>query len=142
MAKWTTPADITSRWVGAYAPDTTSAVLLTFIDDAEDEILRVFPRIQERIDANTLPLNRVKRVVAGVVIRAWKVAQEYRNSFSENTGPFAQSGSFSENIPRVIKLTEDEINTLSPESTKKVFTVSMAPFAHSNNTIIGGYLND
>lgn len=125
-AIWVTPEDVTSRWLGGGVPAVNSPILATLIEDAEDAVLEVYPRIQERIDGGTLPLNRVKRVVSGVVIRAYKIASDYRNSYSETTGPFSQSGSFSDGTPRTISLTEEEIRTLAPNRTKQAFTVSMA----------------
>lgn len=127
---WVTPEDVISRWLGGGSPSVDSPILATLIEDAEDAVLEVYPRIQERIDSGLLPINRVKRVVAGVVIRAYKIASEYRNSFSETTGPFSQSGSFSEQTPRTISLTDEEIRTLAPNRVKQAFTVSMAPNSH------------
>jgi hypothetical protein len=103
------------------------------IEDAEDAVLEVFPRIQERIDANTLPLNRLKRVVAGVVIRTYKLAQEYRTSYSEATGPFSHSVSMGNDFSRNVSLTEEEIRTLSPERNKRAMSLTMAPRMRQNN---------
>lgn len=133
MAAWITPEDIITRWIGLGAPAADSATLLTMMEDAEDAVLEVYPRIQERIDANTLPLNRVKRVVAGVVIRAYKIAQEYRASYSEATGPFSHSVSMGADFSRNIALTDEEIRTLAPERGKRAMSISMAPRMHSNN---------
>lgn len=133
MATWLTSEDVITRWIGPSAPLADSPTLLTMIEDAEDAVLEVYPRIQERIDANTLPLNRVKRVVAGVVIRAYKIAQEYRTSYSEATGPFSHSVSMGTDFSRNISLTDEEIRTLAPERGKRAISVSMAPHMHSNN---------
>lgn len=141
MAAWITPEDIITRWINSDgaptgAPAADSDTLLTMIEDAEDAVLQVYPRIQERIDANTLPLIRVKRVVAGVVIRTYKLAQEYRTSFSEATGPFSHSVAMGTDFSRNIALTDEEIKTLAPERGKQAISVSMAPWMRSNNDAI------
>lgn len=130
MSTWATPTDVLNRWVGDGAPAQASDTLLTFIADAEDEILRHFPKIQERIDRNELPLRRVQRVIADVVIRAYKVGNDYRSSYSETTGPFSHSGSYSDNTPRSVKLTESDIAALAPDE-QQTTMLNMAPYARA-----------
>lgn len=131
MATWVTPQDVLDRWISGDQPHETSKVLMTLIEDAEDAVLEVFPAIQLRLDNFELPLNRLKRVIASVVIRGYKT-QEYRTSFSETTGPFSISGSMGEKTPRGIMLTDEEIKTLSPAGTSnKAVSVSVAPHMHS-----------
>lgn len=132
MATWITPQDVLNRWISGGAPSATSPILLTLIEDAEDAVLEIFPTIQIRIDSGDLPLVRVVRVISSVVIRAYNIGQEYRTSFSEATGPFSHGASYADGAGKSITLTEDEIKSLSPDRTKRAFSVSMAPQAHSH----------
>lgn len=134
MNTWVNPADVISRWVGGGAPTEASTTLATLIGDAEDEVLRHYPRIQERIDEGSLPLRRVQKVVSEAVIRAYKIAGDYRSSFSETTGPFSHSGSYGENTPRGVRLTNEEIAALAPVEDAVVTMVNMAPRARSPYT--------
>ena len=133
MGKWVEAQDVLNRWIGGGAPAVNSPVLETLIEDVEDAVLEIFPSIQIRIDSTELPLSRMKRVIAGVVIRYWNVGQEFRTSYSETTGPFAHGASYATGAGKGIKLTDDEIKSLSPDRTKRAFTVSMAPRAHSHH---------
>lgn len=124
---WTTPNDVIKRWVGGDSPSEASPVLVEIIADAEDEILRHYPKIQVRIDSNELPLRRVQRVVSDVVQRAYKIAGDYRTSYSETSGPFAQSASYGSDTPRTVRLTADEVSMLAPQSDSGAYTLNMAP---------------
>lgn len=126
MAEWVTPTDVLDRWINGSQPDENSKTLAVLIDDAEDAVLMAFPDMQDRIDSLEMPLNRLKRVIAGVVIRVYKIGQEYRASYSETTGPFSHSGSVTDSNPRNITLTDEELRTLAPKRST-VFSVSMAP---------------
>jgi hypothetical protein len=127
---WTTANDVLSRWLGTNAPAEASPVLLVLIEDAEDEVLRHYPKIQARIDSGELPINRVHRVISDVVQRAYKMAGDYRAGFSEATGPFSQSSTFAADTPRVIRLTAEEIRLLAPVE-QEIYSLNMAPIPRS-----------
>jgi hypothetical protein len=111
---WTTPQDVLSRWLGGGEPDESDPKLVVFIEDAEDAILRKYPRIQERIDNGKLPLHRVKRVVSLIVTRAYKGGYNPLSSYSRATGPYSESGTYDAAAKKNIALTEDDIRELAP----------------------------
>lgn len=127
MAMWVEPEHVLNRWLSGSRPEETSETLLTLIDDAEDEVLRIFPDMQERVAVGDMPLMRLQRVISEIIIRCYKIGQEYRSSYSETTGPFSHSGSMADAKPRNVSLTEDEIRILSPKSGKKAFMVTLMP---------------
>lgn len=130
---WVTPQEVLNRFIDADKPDVTDAVLLTLIEDVEDAVLEIFPNLQSRIDAMAIPLARVKRVVSQVVIRSWKISQEYRASYSEASGPFSHGAGYgSGEAGKGIRLTDDEIKSLSDRKKAGIIMVSTAPNAHSH----------
>jgi hypothetical protein len=138
MAVWVTAQDVLDRWKDGAKPNITSASLLTLIQDVEDAVLEVFPRIQERIDSGDLHLRTVVRVVSYAVIRIWNIGQEYRGSFSEATGPFSHSASYTGGAGEGVSLTDAEIKSLSPDRTKRAMSISMAPHARSRSAWLDG----
>lgn len=122
---WATPEDVTSRWVGLGAP-TDDALVEALIADAEAVILAEYPRIQERIDADTLALNTVVMVVCRMVTRMLR-NPENLTYWQQNTGPFGQGRSFGEE--KDIWLTPAEMKILAPNTKGKAFELDLAPEA-------------
>ena len=142
---WATAETVLSRWIGSGAPNASSSTLTTLIEDTEDEILRIFPAIQARIDSNELPLSRVQRVISQVVQRAYRLSGEYRTSFSEATGPFSHSGTYDSSTPRTVSLTEEEKAVLRPaQKPGNRYSLSMLSSGYSgfglhDDMELGGY---
>lgn len=113
---WTQPVDIINRWMGGGEPNVDDPKLLVFIEDAEDAILSIYPEIQSRIDDDSLPITRIKRVTARIIERAWKTAGNPLSSFSRSVGPFSESGSFSNESKKHISLSAEDIADLAPKS--------------------------
>jgi hypothetical protein len=123
---WTTFADVTDRWVGNDVP-TDQALVEALIGDAEAIILAEYPKIQDRITANTLPLAVVKMVVVRMVSRVLR-NPENLTYWQQQTGPFGQARNFG-SAGSDIWLTEDEEDLLSPKKRGKAFEVNLAPNA-------------
>lgn len=127
---WTTPEAVLNRWLGSGAPEASDPKLLVFIEDAEDEILRHYPEIDARIADLSLPLNRVQKVVARVVIRAYKVAYNPLSSFNRTAGPFSEGGTYDTGTKKHISLTSEDIDELAPPASSFSYgTTDMAPNA-------------
>lgn len=123
---WTSFSDVTDRWVGTNVPD-DGALVGVLIGDAEAVILSEFPKIQDRIDAGTLPLQVVKMVVVRMVSRVLR-NPENLTYWQQQTGPFGQARNFgSGNVD--IWLSDDERELLSPKKRGKAFEVDLAPYA-------------
>lgn len=122
---WATFQDVTDRWVGSNAP-TDEAQVAALIQDAEAVILAEFPKIQDRIDAATLPLAVVTMVVVRMVSRVLR-NPENLTYWQQQTGPFGQGRTFGKETD--IWLTTDERNLLAPKKRGKAFQVDLAPFA-------------
>jgi hypothetical protein len=118
---WATFADVAERWVGPGAP-TNQTQVETLIEDAEQVILSEFPKIQDRIDAELLPVERVKMVVVQIVTRFLR-NPEGLSSVQQTTGPFSQSRSFAERSSG-LALTDSEIKLLAP-TRGKAFEINL-----------------
>lgn len=123
---WTTFEDVSTRWVGSGVPTDTDLVE-ALIADAEAVVLAEYPLIQDRIDADTLPLATVKMVVTRMVTRVLRNPEGLSYS-QQTTGPFSQAKNYSGGSAD-IWLTADEINMLAPKRKGKAFEVDLAPNA-------------
>lgn len=127
---WAVFEDVRDRWVGSNLP--TDADLVTaLILDAEAVILKEFPKIQDRIDAGTLPLNLVKMVVVRMVSRVLR-NPENLTYWQQQTGPFGQSRNFGASGSD-IWLTEEEEEMLAPNVKGKAFEVNLGANASSGS---------
>lgn len=123
---WATYADVTDRWVGPGEPNDEDLVN-ALIADAEAVILSEYPQIQDRIDAETLPIGVVTMVVVRMVSRVLR-NPENLTYWQQNTGPFGQGKNYgSDNAD--IWLSLDEKNMLAPKSRGKAFSIDLAPTA-------------
>lgn len=122
MTRWTTPTDVTDRWIGSGAPTDTEQ-LTQLIEDAETLILAEYPKIQDRIAAETLSVDVVRLVTVRIVTRILR-NPEALTYWQQNTGPFGQGRSFGD---KDIWLTSDERNLLAPQGRGKAFSVDVAP---------------
>lgn len=118
---WTQPADITTRWLGTTSLPTDSQ-LDTLIGDAEDIISVTFSDIQARIDATTLPLERVVRVASNMVMRYLRNPDGMRQT-STTTGPFTNSATYGGDEPGTMYMTDKERDDLSGVSQSGAFSV-------------------
>lgn len=130
---WATFEDVRDRWVGSNLP--TDADLVTaLINDAEAVVLAEYPKIQDRIDAATLPVNLVKMVVVRMVSRVLR-NPENLTYWQQQTGPFGQARNFGSGGSD-IWLTTEEIAMLAPKKAGKAFEIDLAPNATSYSQYI------
>ncbi len=122
---WANFADVTDRWVGSNTP-TDEALVESLISDAEAVILAAYPKIQDRIDAETLSLRVVTLVVVRMVHRVLR-NPENLSYWQQQTGPFGQARNFGGGVD--IWMTEDEKTLLAPQSRGKAYQVDLAPEA-------------
>jgi hypothetical protein len=128
MATWTTFTDVTDRWVGDDVP-TDSSLVETLLGDAEQVILARYPAIQARIDADTLPVERVIMVVVAMVTRLLR-NPEFVRTVQETVGAFSQSRTYLGNDSGLF-LTDSELSMLSPSNRSKAFEVNLGYRASS-----------
>ena len=121
---WATLSDVTDRWVGSGAP-TDEALVTALISDAEAVILSEYPRIQERIDDETLPAGTVVMVVVRMVSRVLR-NPEGLTYWQQTTGPFGQARNYG-SATQDIWLSPEEKELLAPKSKGKAFEVNLAP---------------
>ena len=125
---WTTPQDVKDRWLLGDFPvlDQQLAVL---IGDAEDTVGSEFADIDARILAGTLPVARVQKVVARMVIRHIRNPEGIRQ-VSETTGPFTGSRTYGGAEPGAMYLTDEDRAELSGVKTgQRAFTIDTIPSA-------------
>lgn len=123
---WATPEDVQNRWVGSGAPIDTDLVQ-ALINDAEAVILAEYPKIQDRIDAGSLPLGMVVMVACRMVTRVLR-NPEGLTYWQQNTGPFGQGKNYGSGNAD-IWMTADEEEMLAPKRKGKAFEVDLAPYA-------------
>lgn len=123
MTYWTTPADVTARWVGNDVP-TDEDLVAQLLEDAEAVVLAEYPRIQERIDGGSLDLSVVKMVVSRMVTRMLR-NPESLTYWQQNTGPFGQGRSYGKDVD--IWLSDNERQLLAPQGKGKAFSFNSAP---------------
>jgi hypothetical protein len=139
--QWTTAKEVTEIWTGSEPPEESDKVLNALILTAEAIILSRFPSIQYRITNGTLALKIVQYVVSGMVQRAFQTANDGRISYSNTTGPFAESGSYS-NSRRGLYISDDELALLAPKSVQnKAFSIDMDRNSRGVAFTDSGYYN-
>ena len=126
---WSAPDDVRSRWVSDSPLTVDDAALNVLLEDAEDLVLSEFPDISERIPS-PIPVLRVKRVIARVVIRHLKNPDGVRVQM-ETAGPFSDQRTFSGDSPGALYLTDQDRSDLSPSvAPGKAFQIDMTPKAN------------
>lgn len=123
---WATPQDVLDRWVGGGEP-TDLDQIQALIDDAESVILAEYPKIQDRIDAATVPLSLVVMVVTRMVTRILR-NPEGLTYWQQNTGPFGQGKNYGTGNSD-IWLSSEEKELLAPKRKGKAFEIDLAPNA-------------
>lgn len=122
---WTSAQDVLDRWVGEGKPSDND-IIDVLISDAEAIIISEFPKIQERLDANTLPDNIVKMVVSHMVSRAIRNPENV-TYLQQSVGSFSQAKNYGTGMTGLY-LTDQEKKLLSPNLQKgKAFNVNTAP---------------
>lgn len=130
---WATYSDVTDRWAGSNAP-TDEDLVNQLIEDAEAVILVEFPKIQDRIDAGTLPLRVVTLVVCRMVSRVLRNPDNV-TYLQQNTGPYGQARNFG-SAAIDIWLSDEEEEMLAPKKRGKAFEVNLAPNATNGGNYI------
>lgn len=131
---WTEPDDVTGRWIGDDPIPATEDQISTLIADAEDTILREFPTLPDRVytaDAptdsdNPIPLFRVKKVVARVVIRHLRNPTGQRTRM-EVAGPYTENVTYGGDSPGSLYLTDEDREELGGLLTGAAFTIDQTP---------------
>jgi hypothetical protein len=109
--------------VGTGAPTDENLVEALLID-AETVILSEFPRIQERVDAETLSQAVITLVSVRMVTRVLRNPENVAY-WQQNTGPFGQARNFGDKVD--IWLSDEERQLLTPNRRGKAFSVDIAP---------------
>lgn len=123
---WTTPQDVKDRYLLGEVP-VSDAQLAVLIGDAEDTIGSEFSDIQARVDALLLPLVRVQKVVARMVIRHVRNPEGIRQ-VSEGTGPFTGMRTYGGDEPGTMYLTDEDRAELAGAKTgQRAFTIDTTP---------------
>ena len=137
--QWTAPEDVTARWILDEPIPADTAKLTQLLEDAEDLAIGEFSDIQTRIDAGTLPLARVKRVLARVVIRHLRNPKGLRQAM-DTTGPFSTSVMHGGETPGELALSDEDRAELGEARTGRAFTIDTTPPAPIYGTGPEGWL--
>lgn len=124
---WTDPQDIKDIWISTKAlPADTK--LQKFIEIVELQIKTYYPRIQERIDDESLDLELVKNVVAEIVKQyVLTEGNPYTQQSQAYTGVASMSVSYNDQARTTLTLTEADFALLAPKTTKGIFTIRITP---------------
>lgn len=119
---WTTADDVRTRWIGDPL-DITDAALAVLIQDAEDVITSAVPNVADLVAAGTVPIERVKRIVARMVIRVLRNPTGIR-TIQETTGQFSGSTTYAgDSLGEIVFTDEDRRDLLGPGSrARKAFS--------------------
>lgn len=121
---WATFEDVVARWIGSdMPPQHDEATVNTLIADAEAIILSEYPGLQDRIDAETVPVELVIFVVCQMVIRTLR-NPENLTYWQQQTGPFGQGKNFSTDSLGIY-MTDKEVGLLAPRRKGKAFEVDL-----------------
>ncbi len=133
MATWADFQDVVDRWVGNDAP-TDETLVETLLADAEQVVLSSYPAIQARIDADAMPVERVRMVVVAMVTRLLR-NPEFVRTVQESVGAFSQSRTYIGNDSGLF-LTDGELALLRPSAANKAFEMNLAPNASAPDDIL------
>ena len=123
---WATVDDIKDRYIGGDLPATDGEIQV-LIDDAEDIIRREIPDIEELIDSGEVPENRVRRIIAKMVIRVLRNPDGYRST-NLTSGPFSQGYTWAGDNPGELTLTDEDKDDLMPGmGGQRAYSVDMMP---------------
>lgn len=135
-AQWTAPNDVRDRWVGE-GLTASDAQLNTLLEDAEDTVVREFPDMATRIaradgsdvtDGPAVPLRRVQKVVARMVIRHLRNPSGTRQ-MQEGAGPFQRTTTFGGEEPGALYLTDEDRAELGGHRRGGAFQIDTTPTA-------------
>lgn len=125
--EWTSVDDVKGRWIGDDVLPATDEQIATLLADAEDSILREFPTIPQRVTDGDLPLARVKKVAARMVIRVLRNPEGSR-TIQSTTGPYSENVTFPGSAPGEVLLTDEDRADLSPSASGgRAFTIDPTP---------------
>lgn len=133
MATWAGYQDVADRWVGTDVPSDETLVE-TLLGDAEQIVLAAYPAIQDRIDAGTVPLERVTMIVVSMVTRLLR-NPEFVRTVQETVGAFSQSRTYLGNDSGLF-LTDSETAMLRPSSRGKAFEVDLGYRATATGELV------
>jgi hypothetical protein len=102
-------------------------LLEALINDAEQIILSEFPKIQDRIDDDTLSEDLVVMVVSRMVTRVLR-NPDNASYIQQNIGPFNQARNFVGQEVDIF-LSQDERNLIQPQGRSKAFSINSGPDA-------------
>ena len=123
---WATVDDIKDRYIGGDLP-ASDAEIQVLIDDAEDIIRREVPDVEDLIESGEIPENRVRRIVAKMVIRVLRNPDGYRST-NLTSGPFSQGYTWAGDNPGELTLTDEDKDDLLPGmGGQRAFTVDLMP---------------
>lgn len=124
---WTEPADVRDRWLGSEF-EWTDAQVTKLLEDAEDTALREFPDLVERVGPTPpqIPVIRVKKVLARMVIRLLRNPEGYR-TVQEGAGPYQETRTVGGQTPGEMYLTDEDRAELGNVREGRAFTIDQTP---------------
>lgn len=123
---WATVDDVKDRYIGGDLP-ATDGEIQTLIDDAEDIIVREIPDVESLVSSGEIPVARVRRIVAKMVIRVLRNPDGYRST-NLTSGPFSQGYTWAGDNPGELTLTDEDKDDLLPGlGGQRAFSVDMMP---------------
>lgn len=133
---WTQLSDIESRWIGDLPPGVDVGYIETAIEDVEDQLIVMAPDLVDEF-GGLVPLDRVRRVVARVIIRHLHNPEGVRVR-SEATGPVTASVTHSGDDPGALIVTASDLDILrAGAGRRRAYGVSLIP-EHSFESVRPG----
>lgn len=133
-----TTDDVLNRWLPAnQAPTTHRDRIELLIEDLTDDAREHIKDFDNKIAEGKIRPTTLKRVIAGAIIRIWKLSYDPRSSYAETVGPYSQSGSYNASTERTATLTDKELDRLDP--TRKSGTITLFPLTPESDLPTGNW---
>ena len=128
MATFTEFADVERRWL-VDEPIPAEAKVTAAIEDAEDALVAAVPDLAQRVNDGRVPVGRVHRIVARLVIEKVTNPRGLR-TLQTSTGPFSDTHTYGGDRPGQIVVSQADVNELLGRRRQRAFSINTAQYAY------------
>lgn len=137
---WVTVKDVKDRWLDDSDDLPSDEILETFIDDIEEQLIKKFPKLDERIDNGDPTLKFVKGAVSRIIIEFLQTkGTPYSQITQSYTGAASQSITYSSSKARYsLELRDSDYALFAPsDNSGKVIGLDLAKRIKTNWDTLG-----
>lgn len=138
---WTTPEEVSERWIGQTEIPVDDMTLEALIGDVEEQILAEFPDLADRVEQGDITKRRITITTAIVIMRHLR-NPEGKRSIAETKGPYTHSTTWGGDEPGSLTLTDEDLRRLlGRRAGQKAFTIELGPGPRATNPLAGVVIN-